>query len=157
MEENSKTVTPEAGEVQEVPKGITRKLYHMGQVVLAIGQNESDFDKKKKYFDEIYHELMKEADEIKSLMEGLYDNPLPEKLANICADIDANFDEASSLHLDAIDLILEYMESGNEEKISDALETLKKGGNLLEKADSLVKIMAEESEKVQGVNMNIEL
>ncbi len=160
-EERQEVKTPEPDEaVFEMPGGITGKLYYFAQILRAIREEEKNPDKLREYNEEIQQELMDMSEEIRQMMEELYSDDLPEKVAELTRDIDDKFDEASSLHLDAVEMMLEYIETAQENLIDQAMETLEKAGGLLEHASMLAEAFSEPGEGNRSripVNLNLEM
>lgn len=120
------------------PVGLTAHLRGLAMVLMEISAKEKDDEKKDEYFKIIFDRLEKDAEEIKQMVEGLKLDEMPEKVAMICRDVDEKFMQASNCHMEAVEMLKEYIDTEDSKLVDKTMESLKIGASLLEQADSMV-------------------
>jgi hypothetical protein len=120
------------------PVGLTAHLRGLAMVLMEISAKEKDDEKKDEYFKIIFDRLEKDAEEIKQMVEGLKLDEMPEKVAMICKDVDEKFMQASNCHMEAVEMLKEYIDTEDSKLVDKTMESLKIGASLLEQADSMV-------------------
>jgi hypothetical protein len=138
-----------------VKVGINAHLRGVAFMLREISQKEKDGEKKAEYFGVVAQRLQQDAQDIGEMMEDLEADELPGALTELCQDIDGLFTGASNLHLDAINCMLEFMETEDPQAIDDSLQMLKEGSALLEQADGLVMQLSSIVKEASGTSIEI--
>jgi hypothetical protein len=125
------------------PVGIIQRLWEIGSLLYSLEQEGADAEKKGRYYKNISIRLEKDQAEIQKMLNQLNDGSMPEKVRNLCGEIDEKYIASFNLFLDGIDYFLRYMETGEIELVDEGQRILMEGADLLEQGNVLVGGLAE--------------
>lgn len=130
MDKNQQVKTTE-----EKPMGLAEHLNIIADKLLGITEMEKDPEKKKEYFSVIYAKLMEDAERIEKMIVTMDEEEVSPKVAEICQDVEKNFALSAGCFLDAIDLMVKYLEQEEAPTIVKARDAIKEGTKYLDQAD----------------------
>lgn len=123
-------------EGERQPQGIAEHLEELARIILSISEKEQDEEKKLEYFQYIFNVLEQDALELQSIIEELNEE-LPEQVQEACLEVDKNMARSSNFFLEAINYMVEFMETEKVKFIEKARESIQMGSESLDKAEQI--------------------
>lgn len=125
---------------------LTEHLRIISDDLLAISKSENDPTQKTEFFKGIKEELELVISELQEDMD-IFHQDMPEKVAEICKDMDKNLMECQKLYENAIGEMLKFIHSENPDLIvsakkflDEAEEKMKKDDLFQEQLDTLINL-----------------
>lgn len=118
--------------------GLTDYLAETAMDLLAVSEDEQDDGARADFYDETYRDLMDHSDRLGRLMTDLDEEEAEEEVWEICGPVDEIFIQTANMHMDAIDMMVEFMETEDPQLIGKITETLGEAAALLEEAEDMV-------------------
>ena len=104
--------------------------------LLIVSEKEKDPERKSEIFNRVFDLLENDALTIQEMVESL-NNEAPEKVLELCRDLDENFAKSANFFLSAIDLLIEFLNTEETDFIKQAKEDIGKGSELLKTAGEM--------------------
>ncbi len=105
--------------------------------LLIVSEKEKDQDRKAEIFHRVFDLLENDALTIQDMVESL-NNDAPDKVLELCKDLDENFAKSANFFLSAIDLLIEFLNTEEKDFLIQAKEDIGKGSELLKTAGEMV-------------------
>lgn len=125
---------------QNTENGNTSLAEHLNTIadkLFIVSEKEKDPERKAEIFNRVFDLLENDALTIQEMVESLNDEA-PEKVLELCRDLDENFAKSANFFLSAIDLLIEFLNTEETDFIKQAKEEIGKGSELLKTAGEMM-------------------
>lgn len=120
--------------IEEEKVDLTDHLRTIADDLLEVSKSTDDPDQKEEFFRGIKEELEMVIAELQEDME-IFHEEMPDKIAEICRDMEKNLQECQDLYENAINILLKFIENKNPELIADAKKILNDAEEKIKKDD----------------------
>lgn len=116
---------------------LAQHLNTIADKLLIVSEKEKDPERKSEIFSRVFDLLENDALAIQDMVESLNDEA-PDKVLELCRDLDENFAKSANFFLSAIDLLIEFLNTEDTDFIKQAKEDIGKGSELLKTAGEMM-------------------